>query len=151
MIGDWSWTSFFYAIANNTRGSHIKSDPSLKKLIREDLKKMEPVDFFNYFMPWKFFKDSIIPATSKALKEIGSDETSMHKMKTWLGIWFLMSLYGQYSLHDFFIVEEKTKKRKRTDFWNPPKCGKYMSRGRFKKILTCFCLTNKPPPNHCDK
>ncbi len=138
MDGDWSWTSFFDAIANNARGSHVKSDPSLKKLSCEDLKKMEPVDFFNYFMPWKFFKDSVIPATSKALKEVGSDKTSMHEMKTWLGIWFLMSLYGQYSLHDFFIVEEKTKKRKRTDFWNPSKCGKYMSRGRFKKILTCF-------------
>ncbi len=136
--GDWSWTPFFDTIANDARGSHVKSDPSLKLLRCGELKKMEPVDFFNYFMPWTFFQEHIIPATSQALRECGSDEISMHEMKTWLGIWFLMSLYGQYSIHDFFVVEEKTKKRKRTDFWNPPKCGRYMSRGRFKKILQCF-------------
>ena len=46
--GDWSWSSFFDVIANDARGSHVKSDPSLKKLSRDELKKMEPVDFFNY-------------------------------------------------------------------------------------------------------
>ncbi len=132
---------FFDTIAYDASGSNVKSDPSHKLLGHGELKKMEPVDFFNYFMPWTFFQDHIILETSQALQECGSDEISMHEMKTWLGNWFLMSPYGQYSIHDFFDAKEKTKKSKRTDFWNPPKCDRYMSRGCFKN--STMVLTHK--------
>ncbi len=136
--GDWEWSAFFDCIANNARGSHPKHDPSIKNISLQRLKRMNPIDYFNIFMPGGYFWQHVVPSTSAMLQEMGSEETSLRELRIWFGIWFLHSLHPQYSLEDFFYIDAK---RKRDDFWNPPKCGKYMPRNRFQKIQQCLCLT----------
>lgn len=151
--GDWKWSKFFETITNDARGAIAKSDPILKKGFHTQLKHWTPVDFFHYFMPWDYFEVHLIPATNKSLLENTKKETNVSEIKTYFGIWFLMSLHPQYSMLEFFTSEsiDGKKKRRRDDFWDPPKCGKYMSRNRFKDITSCLRLNNNTPPTYRDR
>ncbi len=144
--GEWNWSAFFDSIANDARGATSKNDPVMKHILNPQmLRTWNPIDYFNRFFPWGYIQLHVIPATNESLKEINKAETTMHEIKTWLGIWFLMSLNGQYSVDEFF--ETKTKSDQR-DFFNPPQCGKYMSKGRFQRLLQFLRLTKTPPPAH---
>ena len=53
----------------------------------------------------------------------------------WRGLWRWKSLYPQYKRDDFWDVTSP-----RSEFWDPPAFGQYMSRNRFKDITSAFCL-----------
>ncbi len=115
--GKWNWWAFFDLIANNARGATPKNDPVMKHILNPQmLRTWNPIDYFNRFFPWWYIWLNVIPATNESLKEINEAETTVHKIKTWLGIWFLMSLNGQYSVDEFF--ETKTESDQ-SDFFNP--------------------------------
>ncbi len=54
-----------------------------------------------------------------------------------------MSLNVQYQVHEFFEIKTNSD---RNDVFNPPQCGKYMSKERFQRTLQCLRKTNNPPP-----
>mmetsp|Transcript_20329 Transcript_20329/g.42341 ORF Transcript_20329/g.42341 Transcript_20329/m.42341 type:complete len:172 (-) Transcript_20329:1150-1665(-) len=107
----------------------------------------------------EFFEDHVIPATNAAMEESGVNKMlTLPELKRFFGVWFLMSLHPQYSLDDFFYQDPKKddkkngeKKRKRDEFWDPPKCSKFMSRNLVKDILAKLWLSNDPPPIHHDR
>ncbi len=77
------------------------------------MKNWGPLQFLEYLMPWKYFREHVVPATNAALKESNVKRMiTLAELKQWLGIWFLMSLYPQYLIEDFFFAEKKEKKKK---------------------------------------
>ncbi len=45
--------------------------------------------------------------------------------------------------------EERGKKRKRNEFWDLPRWGKFMSHNHDKEIISNLCLWNDQPPIYC--
>ncbi len=134
--GNWSWTEFSQEILTDERGSAANYNPSLCYGHPIQLKYWKAINFSNYFIPWKCFENHVLPATNQAMEESGIENgITLSKLKMFMGLWFLMSLHPQYSFQEFFYQDPKKekkkagdKKRKRDEFWDPPKCGKFMSR-----------------------
>jgi hypothetical protein len=145
--GEWTWTAFTESIINDSRGANPKNDPAMKQMNMSQLRLWTPISFFKHFLPLKFIREHLIPATNRSLMDAGVKGTNVHEFYVWLGIWFLMSLHGQYATDDFF----EGGKRERNEFWNPPKCGQYMSRNRFQRIRQCIHLSKSDPPIHRDR
>ncbi len=122
-VGNWNWSAFMDTISTDARGAVEKLYPSLKNVNYQAPKSWTPIEFFNFFMPWTYFENHIVPATSNALRSAKKKPTSLPEIKKWLGIWLLMSLKPQYSMMEFF---ETDRKRTRGHFWNPPPCGEYV-------------------------
>ena len=101
--------------------------------------------FFTKFLPMRYIKDHLLPATNKALEEKNIRGTSIGEFLGWLGIWFLMSINPTYSQDDFFSLKE------RNIYWNPPFLGSIMSGKRFKIITEWIRLTTSKPPEYRDR
>ncbi len=105
-------------------------------------------------MPWDYFKEHVVPATNKALTDNGIKQMlTLAELKQWMGILFLMSLHPQFLTEEFFCLDQEKgkKKRKGNDFWDPPRCGKYMSGKCFSSLQSNLQLSNDPPPPHRDR
>ena len=95
-VGDWNWSAFMDTIATDARGAAKKHNPSLKNASHHAPKSWTPIEFFNFFTPWTYFENHIVPATNVALRSANKKLTSLPEIKKWLGIWFLISLNPQY-------------------------------------------------------
>jgi len=134
---------FQHEVSLDQRGMMEDTKPRMRGI--DDPSTLSPEDFFLKFLPTKWMKESLLPATNEELLLNGSKETSMGELKGWLGIWILISLHPGYHQRDFFSHV------KRDTFWNPPYVGEYMSGKRFEQICSAIKLTSKEPPTHLDR
>ncbi len=97
----------FLILLQTTTGSDNKK-PVMKHILNPQmLRTWNPINYFNQFFLWGYIWLHVIPATNEALKEINRAKTTIPKIKTWLGIWFLMSLNGQYAVDNLMRLKQK--------------------------------------------
>ncbi len=98
----------FYSIPIHAQGATTKNNLAIKPILNPQmLRTWHLIGYFNQFFPWGYIQLCVIPATNMEMKEINKGKTTMHRIKTCLGIWFLMSLNAQYSGDEFFKIKTK--------------------------------------------
>ena len=143
---EWEWGKFLPSMTDDLRGITPKSDPYLVSG-NVDLKTWCPSDFFNCFLPWKYVKESIIPATNRELLRHMKKPLTVGEFKVFFGLLLVMSMNPAYAMDEFFVGEV----RQRTLYWNPPYLGDHMSGRRFRAIKNSLRLTMEEPPSYRDK
>jgi len=125
------------------RGMREDTKPRMRGI--EDPSVLTPTEFFLKFLPTKWMRTSLLPATNEELLLNNLEKTSMGELLGWLGIWINMSLHPGYQPRDFFSLAE------RDAFFHPPYLGNYMSGKRFEQISSAIKLTSKEPPTYRDR
>ncbi len=110
---NWSWNEFSQEILTDERGPAAKDNPSLHYRNPTQLKYWMAINFFNYFMQWKYFENHDLPATNQAMEESGIENAiTLFELKQFMGLWFLMCLHPQYSFEEFFYQDPKKEEKK---------------------------------------
>jgi hypothetical protein len=101
-------------------------------------------DWFLFFLPWKFFKATIIAATNR---RIDGNQITEGEFLRYLGIWLLLS-----TVHTGQCKRSFWKETEPNPFFGAPfRCNKYMSGKRFEKITAALKYTDLPRPSYVDR
>ena len=140
----WIWEEFSNEMTTDWRGAVPKTDASMT-VGGLDVKKMSPGQFFDAFFPWCYVRDELMPATNAVLEGNLQKKTYLGEMKSFFGLWVVISLNPGYQIREFFIMP-KNEGRTRSFLWNPPYLGDVMSRARFDALHSATRLRNADPP-----
>ena len=118
----------------NETQPHLNNEPKTNDLL----------EWFLFFLPWKFFCSTIIPATNNIIE---GSPISEGEFIRYIGIWLLMSTVHSWTC--------------RRSFWSlgpinpfegaPFRCNTYMSCTRFEKITKALKYTMAQKPMYVDK